>query len=188
MSRALPRDVDALRARVAAGEGFAYLHFWGHRPRADGAVSKSCFSQWWISPFVIDGERYATAEHWMMAGKARLFGDDEALARVLSNDDPVAAKQAGRGVRGYDDARWQARRYELVVDGNRAKFSQHVALGAFLLSTGDQVLVEASPVDAIWGIGLAADDPRAHDPAQWAGLNLLGFALMDVRAELGAKS
>lgn len=188
MTRTLPHDVDALRARVAAGEGFAYLHFWGHRARADGAPSKACFSQWFPSPFAVDGVRYATAEHWMMAGKARLFGDAAALAQVLSNDDPAAAKKAGRGVRGYDDARWQARRFELVVAGNRAKFSQDPALGAFLLSTGDQVLVEASPDDAIWGIGLAAGDPRAHDPAQWAGRNLLGFALMQVRAELGANS
>lgn len=188
MSRTLPRDADALRARVAAGEGFAYLHFWGHRAPAGGASSKACFSQWFPSPFAVDGVRYATAEHWMMAAKARLFGDAEALATVLSNDDPAAAKKAGRGVRGYDEARWSACRFDLVVAGNRAKFSQHAALESFLLSTGDQVLVEASPVDAVWGIGLAAGDPRAHDPAQWAGLNLLGFALMDVRAELGAKS
>ena len=184
MSRAAPADRDALRARVAAGERFRSLSFWGHRPRADGVVSKACFSQWFAAPFAVDGIRYATAEHWMMAGKARLFGDDAALARVLANDDPVAAKQAGREVRGYDEARWREHRFDLVVAGNLAKFSQHPALAAFLLGTGDQLLVEASPVDAIWGIGLAADDPRAHDPAQWPGLNLLGFALMQVRERL----
>jgi ribA/ribD-fused uncharacterized protein len=183
MSRDLPGDVDALRACVAAGERFAYLCFWGHRPRADGAPSASCFSQWYPSPFTVDGVRYATAEHWMMAGKARLFADETALAKVLANDDPSAAKAVGRGVRGFDEARWCAHRFDLVVEGNLAKFSQHPALQSFLLSTGDRVLVEASPVDPIWGIGLAATDPRAGDPAQWSGLNLLGFALMRVREQ-----
>lgn len=188
MTRRLPLDVDALRARVAGGERFAWLHFWGHRGRADGAPSKACLSQWFPSPFAIDGLRYATAEHWMMAGKARLFDDADALAKVLASDDPDAAKAAGRAVRGFDEARWRAHRFDLIVAGNLAKFSQHPALRDFLLSTGDQVLVEASPVDAIWGIGLAADDPRAHDPAQWPGLNLLGFALMAVRERLGASA
>lgn len=184
MSRDLPGDVGALRARAAAGERFAYLYFWGHRPRADGAPSASCFSQWYPSPFVVDGVRYATAEHWMMAGKARLFADEAALAKVLANDDPGAAKGAGRRVRDFDEARWLAHRFALVVEGNLAKFTQHPALKSFLLSTGDRVLVEASPVDPIWGIGLAAADPRATDPAQWTGLNLLGFALMRVRERL----
>lgn len=186
MSRRPPTDVDALRARAVAGERFGYLSFWGHRPRADGAPSASCFSQWYPSPFAVDGVRYATAEHWMMAGKARLFDDETALAKVLANPEPAAAKAAGRGVRGFDETRWLLRRFDLVVEGNLAKFSQHPVLRGFLLSTGDQVLVEASPVDAIWGIGLAAADPRATDPAQWQGLNLLGFALMVVRERLAA--
>ncbi len=184
MSRSLPADVGALRAHIADGERFSYLNFWGHRPRADGAPSAACFSQWFASPFVVDNVRYATAEHWMMAGKARLFGDAAALAKILATDDPDAAKRGGRSVRGYDEARWQSHRFDIVVEGNLAKFTQHPRLRAFLLSTGDQVLVEASPVDAIWGIGLAATDPRAADPAQWPGLNLLGFALMAVRERL----
>lgn len=188
MSARAPQDAQALRDRVAAGERFAYLYFWGHRPRTDGALSRACLSQWFASPFTVDGVRYATAEHWMMAGKARLFGDETALARVLSMDDPGAAKQAGREVSGYDETRWRAHRFDLVVAGNFAKFSQHPALQAFLSATGERILVEASPVDAIWGIGLAADDPRAHDPAQWPGLNLLGFALMRVREQLGGST
>jgi ribA/ribD-fused uncharacterized protein len=185
MNSALPADVEALRTRAAAGERFAYLHFWGHRQGAGGAVSKSCFSQWYASPFVVDGVRYATAEHWMMAEKARLFRDEDALSKIVANDDPSAAKAFGRKVRDYDDAVWCRHRFEIVVAGNLAKFSQHPRLAGYLLSTGEQVLVEASPFDAIWGVGLAAGDPRAHDPAQWPGLNLLGFALMNVRTKLG---
>lgn len=74
-----------------------------------------------------------------------------------------------------------------MVAGNLAKFAQNPALGEFLLGTGEQVLLEASPVDAVWGIGLAADHRDATRPAQWPGLNLLGFALMDVRAQLAAR-
>lgn len=181
-------DVEALRGRIAAGERFGYLCFWGHRPRSDGAPSAACFSQWFPSVFSIDGIRYATAEHWMMAEKARLFGDDAARARVLAKNEPGAAKAAGRAVRGFDDALWLRHRFEIVVRGNRAKFEQHPLLRDFLLATGDRILVEASPVDPVWGIGLAAGDPRAQDPMQWQGLNLLGFALMAVRDALGEQA
>jgi hypothetical protein len=185
---ALPVDVDALRARVAGGETFRYLCFWGHRGRADGAPSAACFSQWFPAPFTVDDVRYATAEHWMMAEKARLFGDEAAVVRVFANDDPGAAKAAGRTVRGFDEATWQRHRFSIVVAGNLAKFGQHPVLAAFLAGTGDRILVEASPVDPVWGIGLAATDPGAHDPDRWRGANLLGFALMDVRARLGGQA
>jgi ribA/ribD-fused uncharacterized protein len=180
--------VNALRARVAAGETFRYLCFWSHRGCADGAPSAACFSQWFPAPFTVDGLRYATAEHWMMAEKARLFGDEAAVARVFAQDDPVAAKAAGRTVRGFDETMWQRHRFDIVVTGNRAKFGQHPALAAFLAGTGDRILVEASPVDAVRGIGLAAADPGAHDPERWHGAHLLGFALMDVRARLGGQA
>jgi ribA/ribD-fused uncharacterized protein len=87
-------------------------------------------------------------------------------------------------VRGFDEQRWAQQRFEVVVTGNLAKFSQHRDLRQFLLGTGGQVLAEASPRDRVWGIGLAADDPRAASPRTWPGLNLLGFALMEVRREL----
>lgn len=180
-------DLVSLRARVAAGERFRYLCFWGHRPRADRAPSAACFSQWYAAPFAVDGVRYATAEHWMMAEKARLFGDEAALARVFAKDDPAAAKAAGRTVLGFDEAVWVCHRFDIVAAGNLAKFGQNHSLRDFLLGTADQVLVEASPVDPVWGIGLAAGDPRAQDPVCWQGLNLLGFALMAVRDALGER-
>ena len=148
-----------------------YLYFWGHRPTANGTLSGSCLSQWWASPFEVDGVRYATAEHWMMAGKARLFGDDGAADRIVAASHPDCAKRLGREVRGFDQDHWDAHRFNLVVEGNRAKFSQHPDLKEFLL-------------DRIWGVGLAADDDRITDPHAWRGLNLLGFALMTVRDEL----
>ena len=181
-------DADALGGRIAAGERFRFLCFWGHRQRADGRPTVACFSQWFPAEFTIDGVSYPTAEHWMMAEKARLFGDDDALARVFKKVDPAHAKAAGRAVRGFDDPVWLRHRFEIVVRGNLAKFGQHPPLRDFLLGTGAQVLVEASPVDPVWGIGLAADDPRAQDPMHWQGLNLLGFALMAVRETLAARA
>ncbi|WP_031513854.1 NADAR family protein [Streptomyces sp. NRRL F-5123] len=178
------RSVDELVACVGRGARAKYLHFWGHRPQRDGSAGPGCLSQWWPAPFIVDGARYATAEHWMMAGKARLFDDPEAEQRILAAASPGAAKAAGRKVRGFDEAVWQRERFALVAAGSRHKFGQHPELREYLLATAGRVLVEASPLDRIWGIGLAADDERAADPARWQGLNLLGFALMDARDAL----
>jgi len=163
-----------------------YLFFWGHRPSPDGTIGKSCLSQWWPCTFVLEGQSFASAEHYMMWRKALLFGDSSVAAQVLASSDPSEAKALGRAVAGYDDAVWSSARLEIVTEGNLAKFDQNPELRSFLLATGDRMLVEASPLDRVWGIGLAADDPRALDPASWLGLNLLGEALTAVRTRLRA--
>ncbi|MEU9185033.1 NADAR family protein [Streptomyces sp. NPDC048484] len=175
---------DALISAVRAGARVKYLHFWGHRPRTDGRIGASCLSQWWPSPFTADGVEYRTAEHWMMAHKARRFGDAEAERRALDAPNPALAKKAGRMVRGFDEAVWERERFGIVAEGSVRKFASDGELSAFLLGTGERVLVEASPVDRVWGIGLAADDERAFDPDRWQGPNLLGFALMEARDRL----
>lgn len=180
----LPTSVVELCSRYNAGESFSFLHFWGHRTRPDGVLTNSCFSQWYPSSFEIDGFVYPTAEHFMMAEKARLFGDIGSLDKVLSASSPGAAKAFGREVTGFSESVWEEHRFRIVVRGNLAKFGQSAPFREFLLRTGRKVLVEASPVDPVWGIGLAADDIRAQDPNTWNGLNLLGFALMSVRTEL----
>ncbi|MFE0327698.1 NADAR family protein [Streptomyces sp. NPDC058960] len=177
---------DALIGEVRAGARIKYLHFWGHRPRGDGQIGASCLSQWWPSPFTVDGVEYATAEHWMMASKARLFDDAEAERKVPQSPEPALAKKAGRLVRGFDEAVWERERFGIVVEGSVHKFAAHEELRDFLLGTGERVLVEASPLDRVWGIGLAADDERAADPERWRGPNLLGFALMEARERLAA--
>ena len=134
--------------------------------------------------FSADGCTYPTAEHYMMAKKAQLFGDEEKFGAILSAPDPSLAKSLGRRVLGFDEERWIAHRFDIAVNGNIAKFDQNPELREWLLATGNAVLVEASPVDKIWGIGLAADDTRAQDPHSWLGINLLGFALMKVRGAL----
>jgi ribA/ribD-fused uncharacterized protein len=174
----------SLRADESTGRTIDVFPFWGHTPPRDGSVGRACLSQWYAAPFTVDGPTYPTAEHWMMAGKARLFGDEQGLAAVLAAPDPARAKAAGRKVRGYDERAWRAARYDIVVAGNLAKFGQHADLRDFLVATGDKVLVEASPHDLIWGVGLAAEHPDVRRPIAWRGLNLLGFALMDVRERL----
>ncbi len=133
---------------------------------------------------MIDDIVYQTAEHWMMAAKARLFGDGDTLAKILESSDPKTAKALGRTVKNFDSDVWTANARRLVTEGNIAKFGQNQELRTFLLATGNLVLVEASPYDRIWGIGLMADDERVKNPGTWQGQNLLGFALMDVREQL----
>src|SRR5688572_19100791 len=147
-------DRASLIARVEAGERFEYLCFWGHRQKAPGQVDASCLSQFFPAAFEIDRVVYPTAEHWMMAQKARLFGDDEMLEEILAAKEPLAAKHFGRKVRGFDAHAWTSACVPIVVRGNEAKFGQNPKLSRFLLDTGHRVLVEASPRDTIWGIGL----------------------------------
>lgn len=120
----------------------------------------------------------------MMACKAELFGDREIREQILGCSDPKQIKALGRKVRGFDQAVWDKFKYAIVLNGNWLKFSQNRPLREFLLSTGDSVLVEASPYDNIWGIRLSANLPEAQDPFKWRGQNQLGFALMEVRDEL----
>ena len=180
------RTVDQLLSVVRAGGQPRYLLFWGHQPPPGGGAGKGCLSQWWPAAFTVDGVSYASAEHYMMAAKARLSGDAETAGKILAAPHPGAAKALGRQVRGFDEQRWAEHRFDAVVAGNLAKFGQHRQLRDFLAGTGSRVIVEASPRDRVWGIGLAADDERAQSPELWPGLNLLGFALMEVRHQLGA--
>ena len=185
----MTRPVDPAR-RLAAlleaerrGDKLYLVPFWSHRA-ARPAPGPWVLSQWWPAPFAVSGQTYPSAEAYMMAAKARLFDDAETLARILATDDPAEAKTLGRGVRGFDPAVWESHGYDVVVTANLAKFTQHPELGAYLLSTHPAVLVEASPQDAMWGIGLEAGHRDARAPSRWRGRNLLGFALTEVREQL----
>lgn len=145
---------------------------------------ESPFSQWHPSGFVVGGARFTCAEQYMMHGKAVLFGDEEMAARILEAKTPKEHKALGRKVRGFDGARWERERERIVYEGNHAKFTQNPALLEALLATAGTELVEASPLDRIWGVGLSEEDPRIQDPATWRGLNLLGKVLTRLREEL----
>jgi ribA/ribD-fused uncharacterized protein len=173
-------NIDELLRAVEAGKAFEYVYFWGHTGEG---IGKHVLSQWYRCSFVVDGTAYNSAEQFMMAEKARLMGDEDARAKMLASSDPGEIKALGRAVKNYDGALWDRERFDVVVRGNVAKFS-NAPLRAWLLGTGESVLVEASPKDAIWGIGLDEHDERAKDPRRWKGANLLGFAIMNARAAL----
>ena len=174
------RTIEELKDYVNRGNKVKYVFFWGHQNRGP-EISKTCFSQWYESEFKSGGVTYTTAEHFMMAEKAKLFNDHDTYERIINASNPGEAKSLGREVKGFNESVWVRNRFEIVVQGNRLKFEQNPNLKAFLLNTGDRVLVEASPVDKIWGVGLAADNQKVENPNLWRGLNLLGFALMEVR-------
>jgi ribA/ribD-fused uncharacterized protein len=180
----LPLTRPELVAKIDAGEAFGFFFFWGHTPPADGSVNKSCLSQWFPVSFCVDGVTYKTAEHWMMAEKARLFDDAEMLEQIIASETPNEAKVCGRKVRNFDADVWGTQCFEIVVTGNVHKFSQNPAMQEFLLATGQTIIVEAAPRDQIWGIGLGEKNERATKPAEWRGRNLLGFALIEVRNRL----
>ena len=177
-------NLEYLIKRFERKEKLKYLFFWGHHKNKSGQITASCLSQWWVSPFVVDNVVYPTAEHWMMAQKALLFDDMESHQRIIAACTPAEAKKLGRQVVNFKEEVWAKNRYDLVVAGNLEKFGQHPQLGRFLSDTGNKILVEASPYDRVWGIGMAADDAKAGNPKLWNGLNLLGFALMEVRDQI----
>ena len=157
-----------------------FVFFWGHIARAE-KQTKACLSQWFPCSFLVNDIYYNCAEQFMMAEKARLFHGEDALQKIMQAYDPMEQKKLGRRVQGYDDAMWKTCCFEAVVRGNVAKFSQNLKLRDYLISTRDKILVEASPKDAVWGIGLEENSPDAINPKRWQGTNLLGFALMEVR-------
>jgi len=144
----------------------------------------SPFSQWYRCRFTAGAHTFICAEQYMMHGKALLFGDGDVAAQILAADHPRQHKALGRKVKPFDDAIWRREREGIVRAGSRAKFTQNPELRELLLATRGTTLVEASPYDRIWGIGLAATDPRAQDPATWRGQNLLGKILTELREEL----
>lgn len=176
--------VQHIQQRFNEQEKLRFLFFWKHLPSNDGNITKSCFSQWFEIDFVIDNQVYKTAEHWMMAEKARIFNDEEIRQKILTVHHPHEAKQLGRAVKNFNPAIWDAHKFEIVVKGNYHKFYQHETLKLFLLNTKNRILVEASPRDKIWGIGMSENDEKVRNPNLWKGQNLLGFALMQVRDRL----
>jgi ribA/ribD-fused uncharacterized protein len=139
------------------------------------------FSNWHRCQFTYRGFTFSSVEQFMMFSKAKLFDDERSAAAVMATTDAAQQKAIGRKVEGFDQAVWEARREGIVFVGCREKFAQNRAIRSVLIASSPTVLVEASPWDRIWGVGLKADDPRIADPSKWRGLNLLGTTLMRVR-------
>ena len=181
------RTVTELIQSYNAGHRLEYVFFWGHTPSEEGSVNQSCLSQWYSASFKVDGIEFLTAEHYMMYCKARLFGDSDAAVKVMHADNPGEAKAIGRSVRNFQQEEWDKHCIEIVVRGNIFKFAQNKEILTYLLATKNKVLVEASPYDKVWGIGLGYDVKGIGNPLIWKGKNLLGFALMEARARLKEK-
>lgn len=160
-----------------------FLFFWGHTNKT-GVINKTCLSQRWPCRFSVDDVTYSSTEQYLMAGKARLFKDTEMLEKILETDDPSVCKALGLAVKTFNQAVWEANRWDIAYKGNLAKFLQNEQLREFLMSTGSSQIVEASPYDRVWGIGMLESDPRATSPSQWLGDNLLGEVLTSVRGTI----
>lgn len=150
-----------------------FIFFWG-----------GVYSQWCPSKFKIDGVDYNCAEQYMMAKKALLFDDKEMHDEIMSLANPAWQKDCGKRVKNFDKEIWEKHCRKYVYDGNYAKFTQNPRMLRELLATGDKEIVEASPQDTIWGIGLHETNPLAWNKATWQGTNWLGEAIMQVRTTL----
>lgn len=155
-------------------------------PKNDNIIPflKGKFSQWTISPMIVDDITYNCCEQFMMACKARHFKDNETLCLIMKTDSPFEQKKLGREVKRFNKEEWDKVARDYVFKGNYAKFTQNKELMDKLLGTGDKMLVEANPYDAIWGVALSKDDDRIWDQNQWQGKNWLGEVLMQVRAKI----
>jgi ribA/ribD-fused uncharacterized protein len=146
--------------------------------------TESPFSQFHSCDFEVEGVQFNCAEQFMMYSKAKLFGDEEVGAQILSKTMPKDQKALGRQVKNFDVAIWQLHAMDIVYKGNYAKFTQNENLKKHLLKTDGTTLVEASPMDTIWGIGMGADNPKAQDRKTWRGKNQLGEILTKLRDDL----
>ncbi|MEI3337126.1 MAG: NADAR family protein [Clostridium sp.] len=161
-----------------------YVFFYRNTPSSDGSITKTCFSQWWQGNFIVNEKEYCCMEQYMMAEKARLFNDKEIEEEIMECKYPKRIKALGRMVRNFNEDVWNDNKYDIVLRGNYAKFSQDEELKKFIINTKNRVLVEASPYDSVWGIKMSSKDNNIENPHCWRGENLLGFALMEVRDKL----
>lgn len=150
-----------------------YVFFWN-----------GIYSQWHKAKMVIGGIEYNSCEQYMMHMKAILFNDLEIAEQIMQEKNPREQKRLGRLIKNFDKATWDKNCFAIVYKGNLNKFYQNEDLKKELLSTGDKFLVEASPLDNIWGIGMTEEDPTITNPINWKGLNLLGTAITLVKHKL----
>lgn len=141
-------------------------------------------SNWYASPFTVDGVAFSSVEQFMMYRKAMCFCDEKAAQKIRATNNPAEIKELGRQVLNYDERVWAGVRQIVVYEGLLAKFSQSEDLRDKLKSTGKTVLAECAVKDRIWGVGLSMKDPNRFDTTKWKGQNLLGYTLMMVRERI----
>lgn len=151
-----------------------HVYFWGD----------PTLSNWGPAPFEYKGHKFFNSEQAFMWEKAMCFKDLEIAKLILEARNPRVAKELGREVKNYNEQQWAKQRYKAMYDVCLAKFSQNQDQRETLLNTGNRTIVEASPYDTIWGVGIHWTDEKILDEKNWRGQNLLGKALMDVRKTL----
>ncbi|MDR2026062.1 MAG: NADAR family protein [Prevotellaceae bacterium] len=171
-------SVRSLIEQFYEGKELEYVFFW-NTDKIN--LSVGCFSQWQKAYFKADGYEYCCAEQYMMGQKALIFNDSESFEKILSANHPKTIKELGRKVKNFDGNEWDKIKYKIVLNGNFYKFTQNKEMMEILISTGKKILVEASPFDKIWGVGLDEKNEKIYNPNYWEGENLLGFALMELR-------
>jgi ribA/ribD-fused uncharacterized protein len=154
-------------------ETATHIYFWG-----------TYLSNWYSCSFSDDKYTYKTSESYLMAHKALLFNDIAIANKIIKSSDPKDQKALGRTVSGFNEDLWNLNKFDIMVAGLSLKFAQNNELKLKLLATCDKILVEGSPYDRIWGVGLKFDNPLILDEKNWLGENLLGKALMVVRSKL----
>lgn len=137
---------------------------------------------------------FHNCEQYMMFQKASLFKDDRIKQKIIQEHNPKNIKKLGREVKNFNNKTWNQYKEFIVYQGNLLKFSFNEHLKEKLLNTGNKVLIETSPFDAVYGIGLDYYGRNLNKQQfdlfnvdDWKGSNLLGFALMQVRDELKLK-
>lgn len=175
---------------INSGRSHKFVTFW----QADEGCENRIFSQWYQKVFFVNGRKYDTAEQYMMSEKALLFGDFDSYKTIVNEPNPKICKQLGRQVKNFDSQVWNNSFREILFHGNLGKLQSDIEFVDALLSTGDAVLVEASPTDDIYGAGLDkahllnTDGTLKTLPQDWHKIdktkqaeNNLGFVLMGIR-------
>ena len=155
-----------------------FVFFW--KPDEENGI----FGNWFPSQFVVNNTTYSCVEQHLMHRKACLFQDDATADAIMATTDPRMHKKLGRQVKNFSNDVWNTHKDKILYEGLMCKFSQNLQFKQILLATGDKTLVEASPLDKIYGIGIDRKHPDATNPSQWRGQNLLGNTLMEVRRDL----
>lgn len=178
-------SIESMQKEKEEGKKRDKIFFWGGKPSKETrTVGKECLSQWYMADFYVGHVKYCCMEQYMMSKKALLFGDSDVNEKIMKSFNQREIKSLGRKIKGFDEEIWSLFKRPIILTGNFYKFSQIDNIRKYLLSTGDDMLIEASPYDSIWGIGMGAEEASQCGIDKWRGQNLLGFALMEVRDEL----
>lgn len=181
-------DFYDVRSFVDSKAQEAFYNVWGEQVRFHKLTpfyhTAHPFSQWHKVSFSDGKYRFSSAEQYMMFQKAILFGDNQTAMQILKTSNPRKQKQLGREIQGFNQSTWDKEKKSIVYKGNYLKFTQNAELLEALLATQGTLLVEASPTDKIWGVGMGLDTPELYIPSKWKGENLLGFILTQLREDI----